>query len=88
MRAYLFSPNSQCPVTMLPDLKAVKEKIRSTPRSCRDFVRVTLEDFPNDKAAFIAAWNRHQPEAKRVVKKFRVGGQRGTTLIEISINDD
>lgn len=88
MHAYLYSPNFGVEPTMLADLAAVKEKCRAVPKACRDDVRVTLEDHPSDKAAYIAAFNGHPQPAKKVLKKWRIGGPRGGRLIEIPVEED
>lgn len=88
MHAYVLSPNEQCPSTMLPDLAAVKEKIRAMPKDSRTFALITLEDFPNDKKSFIAACNGQPPAARQVLKKWRIGGSRGGRLIEIPVESD
>lgn len=88
MHAYIFSPNSQTQPQMLTDLKAVKAKVRTLPKESRDWARVTLEDFPNDKEAYVQAWNGHQPASRQVLKKWRIGGARGGRLIEIPVTEE
>jgi hypothetical protein len=88
MHAYIFSENEGAAGKMLPDLKAVKDACRGIPKDYRDNIRVTLEDFPCDKAAFIAAYNGQPKPAQRVLKKWRIGGPRGGKLIEIQVEED
>lgn len=88
MHAYMFSANSQVDPVMMPDLAAVKAKCRTLPKDSRVWARITLEDHPSDKAAFIAAYNGHPLPARQVIKKWRIGGPRGGKLIEIPVEED
>lgn len=88
MQAYVVSLNEQCPTTMLADLASVKAKIQLIPKDSRTWARVTLEEYPHDKASVIAAYNGCPPPATRVIKKWRIGGPRGGRLIEIPVEEE
>jgi hypothetical protein len=85
MQAYEISKNEGEPSTYAGDLKTVRAVIRTIPRSARDWARVSLVEFPHDKAALLQLLNGHMP-AGTVHRKWRLSA-RGR-LLEIDPGAD